>query len=140
MHATFATASFGAAKTHLRKARQARARGDLELFRQHVGIAAVKRETAKLLRRMATMNMVTRRQLIASWHKALKVANDNGAVILNHASAAGMLLDQHVSAHAALAKCPSESWWTRVRDYLQRVAIEEGDTMPPAQMAAGGGR
>lgn len=80
-------------------------------------------------------NARTRASLLASWRNAQRVAGMNGAVMLNHASAAGMLLDQHSDVRVALEKCPTEPWWTTVSEYLAKVANEE-----IAPLAAGGQR
>ncbi|HET9797290.1 MAG TPA: hypothetical protein VFP90_04855 [Gemmatimonadaceae bacterium] len=145
MHATFAMASFGAARTHLRKARQAKARGDLELFRQHVGIAAVKRETAKLHRRLAMdRNTRTRAMMVTSFAAACRQTAAGEALKLNAASCAGLLLQAFGTTKAALEACarmPGDGPWPLAGRYLAELADTEGaDTVPPAALAAGGGR
>ncbi len=67
----------------------------------------------------------TRTSLLADWYAAQKVAEMDGAIVLNHESAAGFLLDQHVVASIALALCPSEPWWDDVRGLLRVVLREE---------------
>jgi hypothetical protein len=66
----------------------------------------------------------TRRQLLASWN-AVKNPVNGVAIVLNHASAAGWLLEQHCVASLAVALCPVEPWWTTVRNYLLEVVKEE---------------
>lgn len=83
-------------------------------------------------------NVRTRASLLASWYAAQRVAGANGAVILNHASAAGMLLDQHVDVVTAIEKCPAEPWWIPVVEYLKKVA--DDDLEAAMKRAAGGAR
>ena len=73
----------------------------------------------------ANQNIRTRASLLASWYAAQRVAGANGAIILNHASAAGFLLEQHVVTTIAIAFCPTEPWWSTVRRYLSEVVDEE---------------
>lgn len=71
-------------------------------------------------------NVRTRASLLASWYAAQKIAGANGAVILNHASAAGMLLDQHDgNVQIAIEKCPTDPWWIRVLESLVEVSKED---------------
>lgn len=71
-------------------------------------------------------NIRTRASLLASWYAAQRVAGANGAVILNHASAAGMLLDQRGGdVVVAIEKCPAEVWWMPVVEYLKKVADDD---------------
>jgi hypothetical protein len=72
-------------------------------------------------------NIRTRATLLASWYAAQKVADTEGGIVLNHASAAGMLLDQHRVVAIATKFCPPERWWDPVRRYLTAVAQEEGE-------------
>ena len=81
-------------------------------------------------------NVRTRSAMLASWRAAQRQTDMVGAVLLTHASAAGMLLDQHDgSVDVALAKCPREPWWDLVRRYLTELAAAEvaelADTQRP---------
>jgi hypothetical protein len=69
---------------------------------------------------------ITARQgLMVSW----SAVKNNNPIVLNHASAAGWLLEQYPEASVALAQCPDEpetlAWWDVVRAYLQQVVREE---------------
>lgn len=70
-------------------------------------------------------NIRTRATLLASWHAAQRVADRDGAIILNHASAAGMLLEQHRIVGVAILLCPTDPWWVPVREYLAQVHADE---------------
>jgi|GEM_PF-3694588 len=70
-------------------------------------------------------NVRTRASLLASWGAAKNMADTNGAIVLNHASAAGFLIEQHLVIAIAIALCPTEPWWETVREYLRQVEREE---------------
>ena len=72
----------------------------------------------------------TRTLLVTSYAKARHVADLHGGLSLNHASAAGWLLEAHGgSAEEALRAADAErlrwDWWGAVVGYLARVVVEE---------------
>lgn len=68
----------------------------------------------------------TRSFLVSSWNAAVRNIDPvHNTITLNHASAAGWLLDQHRIAAIAWALCPPEPWFDTVREYLGTVIDEE---------------
>lgn len=74
------------------------------------------------------MNRFTRNSLVASWLDAQRRCATYGTIDLTHASAAGMLLEQHRTAHAALAEANERAkhfpWWD---DVARKLAVVLGD-------------
>lgn len=78
--------------------------------------------------RRPARNAVTRKALLASWRAVEREADGVGAMVLNEAATAGMLLDKmNGNPLWAIENLPAKkgAFWNRVREYLERVSREE---------------
>jgi hypothetical protein len=80
---------------------------------------------------MSAENRRTREALVASWNAAANGRAVTDTLVLNLASAAGMMLEQYPLARQAYEACRHDTpFWDRVREYILAVSIAEDDAWP----------
>lgn len=72
----------------------------------------------------------------ASFRAAVRQSGTAGALVLTHASYAGMLLRSHGSAGRAARQCPEGAWFDEVRRLLGQ--IHQDETGPNLRAINGG--